>query len=86
MRSHGVIPNRVESVRKLIRKLGPAGAAEGLLRGWSDGLRAVLATDAAGSGVRGDRTEPGTRPRLATESRPIGAMRRNWRAVTGPES
>ena len=47
VRSLGVIPNRPESIRKLVKKLGPAGAAARLLRGGPDGVRGVLAADGA---------------------------------------
>ena len=60
VRSHGVIPNRIESVRKLIGKTRSSQAAKGLLRGWSHWLRTLLATDTTRGGVRGDRTELGT--------------------------
>ena len=46
VRSLGIIPNRLESIRKLIGKLGPVQHLKGLLRGRSDRLRSVLATHA----------------------------------------
>ena len=45
----GVIPNRPESIRKLVKKLGTRGAAACLLRGGPDGVRRVLAADGTGS-------------------------------------
>ena len=51
VRSLGTIPNRLESVRKMIRKLGPVQASAELLRGRSDRLRAVLAAHATGRGL-----------------------------------
>ena len=51
VRAHGVIQNRLESVRKMIGKLGPGREAEVLLRGWANGLRSLLAADAVGGSV-----------------------------------
>ena len=45
VRSLGVIPNRAESVRKLIRKLGAGEHLRSLLRSGPDGLRSVLAVN-----------------------------------------
>jgi transposase len=53
VRSLGTIPNRPESVRKLIGKLGPVGKLKCCYE--ADRLRVVLATHAAGCGLRGDR-------------------------------
>ena len=44
VRSHGVIPNRLESIRKLVGKFGPIKQLRGLLRGRADRIRGVLAT------------------------------------------
>ena len=59
VRSLGVIPNRPESIRKLMKKLGPAEHAAGLLRGGPDGLRDVLAADGARRALRGGRADAG---------------------------
>ena len=47
VRSLGVIPNRPESIRKLMKKLGPGRVAAGVLRGGADRLCDVLAADGA---------------------------------------
>jgi len=59
VRSVGVIPNRLESIRKLVHKLGPVQHLRALLRGRSNRLRAILAAHATGSGMCGDRAQPG---------------------------
>ena len=48
----GVIPNRPESIRKLVKKLGPAEQLRVVLRGGPDRVRAVLAADRARSALR----------------------------------
>ena len=60
VRSLGTIPNRAESIRKLIKKLGPAEQVESMLRGRTDGLRRVLAAGGVGRRVRGCSTHAGT--------------------------
>jgi transposase len=47
VRSVGVIPNRPESIRQLVKTLGPAAQLRVLLRGGPYGLRGVLAADRA---------------------------------------
>ena len=59
VRSLGGIPNRLESIRKLVHKLGPVQHFASMLRGRSYRLRAVLAAHATGSGMCGDRAQPG---------------------------
>src|SRR5882762_4779903 len=52
VRSLGTIPNREESIRKLVRKLGPVEQLRALLRGRTYQIRAVLAVDRARRKVR----------------------------------
>ena len=83
VRSLGVIPNRPESIRKLVKKLGPADAAAGLLRGGPDGLRAVLAADRAGRDVRGGGADAGAGEggdRVKTDRRDAEKLARCYRA------
>jgi transposase len=56
VRSLGTTPNRAESIRKLIKKLGQAEK----LRACYDGLRRVLAVGEAGHPVRGSSADVGT--------------------------
>ena len=74
VRSLGVIPNRSESIRKLVKKLGPADAAAGLLRGGPDGVCGVLAADGARREVRGGGADLGARE--GRRSREDGSARR----------
>ena len=50
VRSMGIIPNRPESIRKLVKKLGPAAQLR-VLRGGPDRLRDLLATDGSRGAV-----------------------------------
>src|SRR5579863_6800839 len=73
VRCLGVIPNRAESVRKLIRKLGAGAAFASLLRSGPDGLRSVLAVSRAGRGVHGGGADFGSgQGRRPGEDRPAG--------------
>ena len=58
-RDLGTIPNREESIRKLVEEAHRGRRVGGLLRGRTDGLRAVLAADEAGDPLRGDRPHVG---------------------------
>ncbi len=51
VRSLGSIPNRAESIRKLIGKLGPAGNLKCCYEAGPTGYVLYSATDAAGRGV-----------------------------------
>lgn len=51
VRPLGIIPNRLESIRKAVAKLGPVPEAESLLRSGTYGLRPVLAIDGAQGGL-----------------------------------
>jgi transposase len=57
IRSLGVIPNRLESVRKLVHKLGPVKELRACYEAGPTGY--VLATDAAWRRLPGDRAQPG---------------------------
>jgi len=50
-RSLGIIPNREDSIRRLIKKLGSGRAAAGLLRSGADRVRSLLATNSFGGEV-----------------------------------
>ena len=56
IRSHGLIPNRLESIRKMIHKLGPVGQLKASMKR-SDGVCSLLAVDAIGRVLRGDRPQ-----------------------------
>ena len=83
VRSLGTIPNRAESIRKLIKKLDPAAK-----------LRACYEAGPTGYVVYWQLAELGVacelwprrlcRSRLAIESRRIGGMQRSWRAAIDP--
>jgi hypothetical protein len=51
VRSHGFVPNRVESILKLVGKLGPAQRLRVCYEAGPDRLRALLATGRAGGGL-----------------------------------
>ena len=53
VRSLGTIANREDSVRKLIRKLGPVERLRACYERRPDGIRSLLAVSAVGSGVCG---------------------------------
>src|SRR3954464_14273390 len=59
VRSVGTIPNRLESIRKMIHKLGPVKHLKACYEAGPDWVRAVLAADAAWRRMPGDRAEPG---------------------------
>lgn len=85
VRSHGVIANRPESIRKLIGKLGPANRIKACYEAGPTGY--VLYWQLTQLGVACEVIAPSLVPAKAgTGSRRIGAMRRSWRAVTVPES
>jgi transposase len=48
VRPLGLIPNLLESIRKLVAKLGPVKQLKACYESWSDRLRVVLATDGFG--------------------------------------
>ena len=71
VRPWGVIPNRPEAVRKLVRKLGPSRTAESLLRGRALRLRALLAIGRTrGQLRRGGANPDPSQARRAREDRP----------------
>ena len=55
----GVIPNRPESIRKLVKQLGSSEHVRGLLRGGPYRVCHLLAVDRARRAVRGGRTHVG---------------------------
>ena len=59
VRSVGVIPNRPESIRKLVKQLGSPEPRARLLRGGPDRVCHLLAADRTGRAVRGGRTHLG---------------------------
>ena len=80
VRSLGVIPNRLESIRKLVKKLGPVKQLARVLRGRAHGVRGVLAADGARGDVRGRGADVGAR-----QSRRSGQDRPSRRAEAGAE-
>ena len=52
VRSLGTIPNRMESIRKLMKKLGPAEKLRACYEAGPTGLRGVLAVGGTGRAVR----------------------------------
>ena len=59
VRSHGVIPNRIESVRKLVGKLGPAKQMKACYAAGPTGYVLYWQLTDLGGGVRSNRSEPG---------------------------
>ncbi len=60
VRSPGTIPNRGESIRKMIKKLGSAEKLRVCYEAGTDGLRRVLATGGAGCAVHRGCAHAGT--------------------------
>jgi hypothetical protein len=60
VRSLGTIPNRVESLRKLIRKLGPAETMKVCYEAGPTGYVVYWQTGGVGRSVRGGGTHAGT--------------------------
>jgi hypothetical protein len=84
VRSLGTIPNRAESIRKLIKKLGPAAKLRACYEAGPTGYvvywqLAELASSARWWRPRWYRSRP------AIELRRIGGMQRSWRVATDPE-
>jgi transposase len=80
VRAHGVIPNRLESIRKLVHKLGPV-----------KDLRACYEAGPTGYVLYWQLTQLGVacevfRPRRETGSRRTAGTPRSWLAVIVPES
>src|SRR4051812_9723709 len=83
VRSHGVIANRPESIRKLIAKLGPAKQLRVCYEAGPTGY--VLYWQLTQSGVACEVIEPTLVPTKAGDRvKQIAATRRNWPGVTGP--
>ena len=85
VRSHGVIPNRPESIRKLVGKLGPAAQLKACYEAGPTGYVLYWQLTQLGVAVKSSR-RAWFLPRPGTGSKPTAAMRRNWRAATGPEN
>ena|SRR6266478_2525526 len=81
VRSLGIIPHREESVRKLVKKLGPAEHLQGCYEAGPTGY--VLYWQLSGLGVKCESWHrPWCRSSLEIGSRPIGVMRASWRRAT----
>jgi transposase len=83
VRSSGVIPNRLESIRKMVHKSRDGAAAASLLRSRSYGIGSVLAADPTRRGVRSDcsslvPTKAGDR--VTTDRRDAEKLARCYRA------
>jgi hypothetical protein len=83
MRSLGTIPNRPESMGRLIRKLGKPEQLRVCYEAGPTGY--VLYWQLSELGVRCEVVAPTLIPvKAGIGSRPTGATPRSWRAVTGP--
>ena len=84
VRSLGMIPNRPESIRKLMKKLGPAESLRVCYEAGPTGYVLYWQLTALGRArVRWWRRRWCRRKR-AIGSRRIAAMRRSWRGATAP--
>jgi hypothetical protein len=84
VRSLGTIPNRAESLRKLIKKLGPADKLRACYEAGPTGY--VVYWQLAELGVECEVVAPTLyRLRLAIESRRIDGVQRSWHAAIDPE-
>src|SRR3954462_9016791 len=80
--SVGVIPNRLESIRKAMAKLGPAKQLKACYEAGPTGY--VLYWQLTQLGVGCDVIAPSLVPAKAGDRvKPIGATPRSWRDVTG---
>ena len=83
VRSLGVIPNGPESIRKLIKKLGPAEALRVCYEAGPTGY--VIYWQLAALGVRCEVVAPTLVPTKAGDlSKRTAAMRRSWRGAIAP--
>ena len=81
VRSLGMIANREESVRKLVKKLGPEEQLQACYEAGPTGY--VLYRQLASQGVKCEVVAPAwCRSSLGTGSRPIDAMPASWRRAT----
>jgi len=85
VRSHGVIPNRLESIRKLVNKLGPVKQIKACYEAGPTGY--VLYWQLTQLGVACEVIAPSLVPvKAGDRSKPTAAMRKNWRGATAPEN
>ena len=84
VRSLGTIPNRAESIRRMIRKLGPAEKLRACYEAGPTGY--VVYWQLAELGVQCEVVAPTLwyRSRQVIGSRQIGAMLKSWRVATDP--
>ncbi len=83
VRSVGIIPNRLESIRKMLGKLGPAQHLKTCYEAGPTGY--VLYWQLTQLGVVCEVVAPTLVPTKAGD-RVTAAMRRSWRVVTAPAS
>ncbi|HZD77476.1 MAG TPA: hypothetical protein VE218_10750 [Acidobacteriaceae bacterium] len=86
VRSLGTIPNRTESIRKMIRKLGPAEKLKGCYEARPTGY--VVYWQLAELGVKCEVVAPTLVPVKTGDrigSRRIDGMLRSWHAAIDPE-
>ena len=84
VRSLGIIPNREESIRKLVKKLGPAEQRQACYEAGPTGY--VLYWQLTSWGVKCEVVAPpGCPSRLEMGSRPIDAMPASWHRATARE-
>ena len=83
VRTLGTIPNRAESIRKLIKKLGPAAKLRAC---YEAGPTATSCTGSSRSWASSARLwhPRWYQSRLAIESRQIGGMLRSWHVAIDP--
>ena len=80
VRSVGVIPNRPESIRKVVKKLGPSDTLRACYEAGPTGY--VLYWQLTALGVRCEVVAPTLVPvKPGTGSRPIAATPRSWRGA-----
>jgi transposase len=83
VRSLGTIPNRSESIARLVKKLGKTEQLRACYEAGPTGY--VLYWQLSELGVRCEVVAPTLIPvKAGIGSRPTGATPRSWRAVTGP--
>jgi hypothetical protein len=83
VRSLGMIPNRAESIRKLMKKLGPPASLRVCYEAGPTGY--VIDWQLTALGVHCEVVAPRwCRRKLAIGSRPTAVMRRSWRGASAP--
>ncbi len=86
VRSMGTIPNRLESIRKLIHKLGPVEHLRACYEAGPTGYVLYWQLTQLGGCLPGNRAEFDSPPRQEIGSRRTAATQRNWLAVIELES